>query len=304
MYQILQLKKKYFFLTVGMLVMLQLSPVPVLADTGETVIITQEECKDSLKGILKNLTVKVSLPEGELDFSSLTLYFLNEAEGCYYQVQIGDVTQEAITTVCLPPGIYRLDNSFTQFDGFYNLNYTSQTDAEVFEVDGNIAESGEVFVKIERHLITQYENNLVLHYKNGSDFPGSVRLTLEGNTDLDNSSYEKCEVELKEGDTETFLLMKAGTYRVTEALLELDETGAKTAEDAEGWNLQYEKGDIVIRHHGDTDLDVSVSKKEPERDAADAEGKKFSAWVLLEFFPVLLAVGYGMYKLIAGKRNR
>lgn len=51
MYQILQLKKKYFFLTAGMLAMLQLSPVPVLADTGETVIITQEECKDSLKGI-------------------------------------------------------------------------------------------------------------------------------------------------------------------------------------------------------------------------------------------------------------
>lgn len=301
MYQILQLKKKYFFLTVGMLVMLQLSPVPVLADTGETVIITQEECKDSLKGILKNLTVKVSLPEGELDFSSLTLYFLNEAEGCYYQVQIGDVTQEAKTTVCLPPGIYRLDNSFTQFDGFYNLNYTSQTDAEVFEVDGNIAESGEVLVKIKRHLITQYENNLVLHYKNGSDFPGSVRLTLEGNTDLDNSSYEKYEVELKEGDTETSLLMKAGTYRVTDASLEFYETGEKAAE---GWNLQYEKGDIVIRHHGDTDLDVSVSKKEPERDKADAEGKKFSAWMLLEFFPVLLAVGYGMYKLISSRIYR
>lgn len=42
MYQILQLKKKYFFLTAGMLVMLQLSPVPAWADTGETVIITQE----------------------------------------------------------------------------------------------------------------------------------------------------------------------------------------------------------------------------------------------------------------------
>lgn len=298
MYQRPQLKKKYFFLTVGIFILLYLPPVPVLADTGETVIITQEECKDNLKEVLKNLTVKVSLPEGELDFRSLTLYFLNEAEGNYYQVHIGDVTEGAAATVGLPPGIYHLDNSFTQFDGYYNLNYTSELATEEFEVGGSGAESGEALVKIESHFITQYENNLVLHYKNGSCFPGLVRLVLEGNTDLSNSSYEKYEVELKEGDTETSLLMKAGTYRVTEASLEFTGTGEKTAE-AEGFDLQYEKGDIVIRHHGDTDLDVSVSKKEPEEDAADAEGKKLSVWMLLELFPVLLAVGYGMYKFIS-----
>ena len=113
------------------------------ADTDEITLIIQKECNSTLKEICQSIRIKTSLPEGELDFTSLTLYFYNKAEGVYYQAQIEDVTKEADTTVSLLPGVYRLDNSFTQFDGFYNLNYTSELKAEEFKISGNDAESEE-----------------------------------------------------------------------------------------------------------------------------------------------------------------
>jgi len=300
MHKRLHLKKKYFLLAAGLTAMLNVSPEPARADTGEITLITQKECNSTLKEICQSIRIKTSLPEEELDFTSLTLYFLNEAEGVYYQAQIEDVTKEADTTVSLPPGIYRLDNSFTQFDGFYNLNYTSELRAEEFKISGNDAESEEeILVKIESHFITQYKNDLVIHYKNESQFPGTVTLALEGTTDLEDSRMERYQAELEEGDTEVSVHMKAGTYHVADAGLEMDGTG----EEEEDWNLEYEKGDIVIRHHNNTEMDVIVSKKELEGDTQNTEEKKFSFFAVLEFLPVFIALGYGIYSFLFIRKN-
>lgn len=301
-YQRSQLKKKYFFLTVVMLVMLQLSPVPAWADTGEAVIITEEERNSRLKGACVLAGISVSLPEGEKDFKDLTLYFYNEAEGAFYEAGLKDVEEKSYA-LSLPPGTYRLDNTFTQYDGFFNYNYTSHLNVESFTVGLDGIEGGEkLHVSIEGHFITQYENHLAVSFKNPSHFPGTVKLTLSGETDLENPTKETYELVLKDGDTSASVLMKAGTYRM-KAVLE----GEGMEGDVSAWGITYETGDIRIKHHEDTKTEVSVFKKEPEEDKAqeDGEGDKFIPIGMLEFLPFLIAfMCLGVKKFLTVRKRK
>ncbi|MDE6981582.1 MAG: hypothetical protein K2P60_09320, partial [Lachnospiraceae bacterium] len=209
-------KKKFFFLIVVCFIMVYL-PMTARADTGEVIIITEEERDSRFGGACSKAGITVSLPEGEKDFKDLTLYFYNEAEGAFYEAKLKDVEEKSYA-LSLPPGTYRLDNSFTQYDGFYNYNYISRLNVESFAVGLNGIEGGEkLHVSIEGHFITQYENCLAISYQNSSHFPGRVKLTLSGETDLENPTKETYEVILKEGDADTSVLMKAGTYHIEEA---------------------------------------------------------------------------------------
>lgn len=296
-------KKKYFFLIVVCFIMVYL-PMTARADTGEVIIITEEERDSRFGGTCSKAGITVSLPEGEVDFKDLTLYFYNEAEGTFYEAEIKDVTDGGSYTLRLPPGTYRLDNSFTQYDGFYNYNYTSHLNVESFAVGLDGIEGGEKLnVSIEGHFITQYENTLYISYKNPSHFPGTVKFTLSGKTDLENPTKETYEVELKEGGADASLLMKAGTYHIRDAVLEMDGP----EEEVLDWGIEYEKGDIIIRHHEDTKTEILVYKTEQreEDSTQEEEGNgKISFWGFMEFVPFLIAaICLGIKKVLTDRKR-
>lgn len=288
-------KRNYFFLIVCFIFLF--FPLPARADTGEVMIITEEERNSSLKGACVLAGISVSLPEGEKDFKDLTLYFYNEAEGAFYEAGIKDVTDGGSYTLRLPPGTYRLDNSFTQYDGFYNYNYTSHLNVESFALcPGGIEGGVELLVSIEGHFITQYENRLAISLKNPSHFPGRVKLTLSGETDLENPTKETYEVTLKEGELSASVRMKAGTYRMKAAL-----EGEGMEGDVSAWGITYETGNIRIKHHGDTKTEVWVFQKEPEEDKAQEDGEedRVLPFGMVEFLPFLIAfMCLGVKKLL------
>ncbi|MDE6906414.1 MAG: hypothetical protein K2P76_16090 [Lachnospiraceae bacterium] len=295
-------KKKFFFLIVVCFIMVYL-PMTARADTGEVIIITEEERDSRFGGACSKAGITVSLPEGEKDFKDLTLYFYNEAEGAFYEAKLKDVEEKSYA-LSLPPGTYRLDNSFTQYDGFYNYNYISRLNVESFAVGLNGIEGGEkLHVSIEGHFITQYENCLAISYQNSSHFPGRVKLTLSGETDLENPTKETYEVILKEGDADTSVLMKAGTYHIEEAVLEMDGPEGEVL----AWGIEYEKGDIIIRHHEDTKTELLVYKtKQREEDSTQEEERKgkISFWGFMEFVPFLIAaICLGIKKVLAGRKR-
>lgn len=279
-------KKKFFLLIVVCFIMVYL-PMTARADTGEVIIITEEERDSRFGGACSKAGITVSLPEGEKDFKDLTLYFYNEAEGAFYEAKLKDVEEKSYA-LSLPPGTYRLDNSFTQYDGFYNYNYISRLNVESFAVGLNGIEGGEkLHVSIEGHFITQYENCLAISYQNPSHFPGTVKLTLSGETDLENPTKENYEVMLKEGEPSASVLMKAGTYHIEEAVLEAEGMEG----DVSAWGVTYETGDIRIKHHEDTKTEVSVFQKEPEEDKAQEDGEEDRVFPIgmIEFLPFLIA---------------
>ena len=293
-------KRNYFFLMVCFIFLF--FPLPARADTGEVIIITEEERNSRLKGACVLAGISVSLPEGEKDFKDLTLYFYNEAEGVFYETKLKDVEEKSYS-FCLPPGTYRLDHTFTQYDGFYNYNYTSHLNVESFALcPGGIEGGEELLLSIEGHFITQYEKCLAIAFKNPSHFPGKVKLTLSGETDLENPTKETYELVLKDGDTSASVLMKAGMYRM-KAVLE----GEGMEGDVSAWGITYETGDIRIKHHEDTKTEVSVFQKEPEEDKAqeDGEGDKFIPFGMLEFLPFLIAfMCLGVKKFLTVRKRK